>query len=201
MAKLGLDIDGVLCDFITAYKALIVELTAKNLFPADAEWGCWDFDRQCGYVNNPDLNMVWKHIQQSSTFWELLKPYPETQEVLWQLYGLILKGHDVYFITTRPGGGEVSAKRQTEGWLKYQMGRPQIGFIPTVLITSEKGTAAEALALDYYIDDKWENCTAVSAVDGVKVYLMDRPWNRDNDAGVLGIKRVGSVMEMIGEIV
>jgi uncharacterized HAD superfamily protein len=72
----------------------------------------------------------------------------------------------------------------------------------TVLISSEKGLCARALNLDYYIDDKWENCVDVGMESNTKVYLLDRPWNQ-SEYNVIGgfvdyrVNTVGEFWEAI----
>lgn len=198
--KLGIDCDGVLCNFIDAYKQLIIKITGVDLFLVDMQWNSWDFDKKCGYTNKDHLNKVWDYINNSISFWNTLPAYEDASEVLLQLWGRVLKGDDLYFVTSRPGNSTVTPKLQTEGWLNTQfLWRSWHQFTPTVLITSQKGDAAALLELDYYIDDRWENCLDVlDKAPWCNVYLMDRPWNAGKDNPQ--IKRVKSVMEMLKEV-
>jgi len=45
--KLGIDVDGVLADFVTAYKNLYIATTGRDTFNGTP---CWDFDLAAGYT-------------------------------------------------------------------------------------------------------------------------------------------------------
>jgi hypothetical protein len=201
--RIGIDMDGCLADFNTAFINLIIKETGEDLFPPRPfDITEWHYPQSFGYTNGKHLNKVWKAIEESDTFWETLKPLKGAQETIIQLYGRVLKGDDVYFITTRPSTGKVSAKHQTEKWLMNQtVGYLDIwaDFYPTVLVTSQKGAVAQALNLTHLIDDKWENCVDVEvSTDETQVYLLDRSWNQGMEDN--WIQRVGSVMDMIKEL-
>jgi len=104
-----------------------------------------------------------------------------------------LNKDDVYFITSRPG---IDAKIQTEDWL-YNAGYPHA----TVLISSAKGLCAQALKLDVYIDDRWENCVDVATTSlKTKVFLLDRPWNRGNNPDAFNIVVVDSATDFLNRL-
>lgn len=204
--RIGVDVDGVLARFDTKFIDTFCKITNKDLFPPRPfDPPCWNYPELYGY-SNTECAAVWDHIKKSYFFWQTLPDYPETKEALWQLYGRILAGDDVYFITTRPSSGTATAKAQTERWLQARVGA---NFNPTVLVTGEKGDACNILDIDVYIDDKWENCTDVACAEdenakniGVTVYMVDRPWNRDYQhlAPTYGIKVVKTILDMMKEI-
>ncbi len=112
---------------------------------------------------------MWEDIKRDNWFWENLPTFDYTIKAGRDL------GHmwedDLYYITSRPG---IRAKAQTESWLM------SIGITwPTVLICNRgKGEVAAALDLDYYIDDKIENCNDVKHFSpSTRVYLFTQPWN------------------------
>lgn len=195
--RIGVDVDGVLAQFNEAFIDLIIKETGIDLFPPRPfDIPTWHYPQLYGYNNKDHLNMVWDKINESETFWLRLKPYPEANEVIAQLGGRVLKGDDVYFITTRPSCGIVSAKSQTEQWLEYKVFDD---FTPTVIVTADKGPIAKALDLTHFIDDKWENVRDVKDdAPDCKVYLLDRAWNRT--IPITSIPRVNSVMEMLKEL-
>lgn len=204
MNRIGCDIDGCLADFNQAFINLIVKETGVDLFPPRPfDIPTWHYPQLYGYTNKDHLNKVWDIIGESETFWQTLQPYPETLEAIMQLYGRILAGDDVYFITTRPSKNNPSAKHQTERWLMNQtIGQLSVwaDFYPTVLVTGDKGPIAKALNLTHFIDDKKENCIDVAlASTSTKIYLLDRPWNRLGD-NLFGAIRIGSVLDMLKEI-
>ncbi len=199
--RIGVDCDGVLANFHAGFINLLVKQTGIDLFqPKPYVPEVWNYARAAGYSNADHLNECWDTIHTSEDFWELLGAYPETPEILAQLYGRVLKGDDVYFITTRPSSGLISAKYQTEMWLQdHYPGSSIDEFVPTVIITATKGKVASALNLTHFIDDKWENCVDVEvSTDDCVVYLLDRPWNQGVEDG--WVQRVGSVVDMLKEM-
>jgi len=200
--KIGVDLDGVLADWDTAFVKLLIDTSGRNLCPSDwANPPCWDWPKLYGYTTD-EVSAAWEVIKASSYFWQNLKPYATTAQDIDALSLRRDTGDEVYFITARPG---VRVKMQTEWWLKVH-GYYQQFPVPTVLISSHKGLCAQALELNAYIDDRSENIIDVSnVVPRVKTFVMDRPWNRNlewaaNTTGLTDlppINRVSSVQEML----
>lgn len=167
--NIGVDVDGVLADFNTNFMKRVVEVTGRDLFGPDYIPTTWNYPESLGYTPE-EVTATWNHIKQDGNFWSSLPAYPRTNDFL---HKLSIKSvfHDIYFITSRPG---FDAKQQTEQWLVQH----RFGASPTVLISSLKGAAATALALDKYIDDNYENCVGVNSLSlNTKVYMMEQPWN------------------------
>ena len=195
--KIGVDIDGILSNFFKSYEDLFVKIAGEDKFPArwpEALPICWEWPQHYGYTNE-NASAVWAHIKSSKSFWKDLEPLPGAIERMKQLQRLAVSGHQIFFVTDRPG---VNPKRQTEKWL---YGR---GFIeyPTVILASNKATVVHALDLDMMIDDKPETVTglcelarnAMPKLRG-RVYTIPYPYNekgRHLDATV-----VGGVKEML----
>lgn len=170
--RIGVDVDGVLADFNTAFIRRVKDVTGRDLFPEGYEPTTWNYPESLGYTRE-EVSKVWDHVTADPTFWLNLSPYWDAMTVLERLrteFG----NDDVYFITSRPG---VRAKAQTEVWLATHSG--DFTWNPTVLISSEKGACAKALKLDYYVDDRFENVHDVLRQTGARTaaYLLDRPWN------------------------
>ncbi len=202
MNRIGVDVDGVLANFNDVFLRTIIQITGEDLFPQEVVYSCWQWPQAYGYTNGKHLNKVWDSIHASETFWELLPALEGATEAIVQLYGRVLKGDDVYFITNRTSTSKTSAKHQTERWLMQQtVGYLDIwaNFYPTVITTDNKGDAAKLLNLTHYIDDMWENCVNVEvATDETEVYLKDAPYNQGVEDN--WIQRVGGVMDMIKEL-
>lgn len=185
MAKIGVDVDGVLADFVGSYDKLIIEMTEEDRFPKGVEYRTsWLYAEALGY-DKKAVDAVWKFgIKKSRDFWATLKPMPNAVKELTKLNELALSGeHEVTFITNRFG---VAAKLQTELWIN------SLGYVfPTVILTGDKGVATRLLNLDMYIDDKMGNVNDVMAVVRAnnmmtRVYLRESPWNQGlkEDEGV-----------------
>lgn len=192
--RLGIDIDGCLADFNTAYGELIVKTTGIDFFPdgwkQDPNFPkTWNWEIDNGYTPE-QIKKVWDVIVKNPRFWKKLEPYPETKEVLKELNSLAKKGTDVYFLTHRMG---VKAKQQTEEWL-YDLGMSY----PTVLITGDKCPVLHNLGIRFFIDDKLATMNDVVRKLGVRdnhYYILNRPYNQSGREH--GMKAANSILEAL----
>lgn len=200
MSRIGIDIDGVLANFVSSYKDYIVRVTGRDLFPSGDIWDSWNHETAVGYTS-ADISLVWDCIRADPCFWKSLSPYPETRAALFAVSDQIATGSDVYFITARPG---VAAKAQTEDWLHQHWPTFHVPRL-TVLLSSHKGLCARALNLDAYIDDRIENVIDVAATSmfddppQCRTFLLSRPWNASLKTAthfVQGIHRITTLPEM-----
>lgn len=195
MAKLGVDVDGVLADFVAAYDKLIIEMTEEDRFPKDVEYRTsWLYAEALGY-DPKAIDAVWKFgIKKSRDFWATLPLMPDALKEIEKLNELSLSGeHEVTFVTNRFG---LSAKLQTELWLNAH------GMVfPTVVLAGDKAAASKLLKLDIYIDDKMSNVNDVMAMVRAnnlltRVYLRESPWNAGLKADE-GVKLTSGVAGML----
>lgn len=184
MAKVGIDVDGVLACFDPAFVKVMIEVTGEDRFGKDVEDldhfpPIWDFPQLYGYTDE-QCKAVWKEIHARRGFWQNLNPQPDAADAIRDLSRFRDAGHEVYFVTDRGG---VQAKRQTEDWL-----RDHGMEVPTVIISGQKGLALGLLNLDCYIDDKLTHANSCAMVVRqqqrlTRVYLLDRPWNQEGVEG------------------
>lgn len=174
MIRIGMDVDGVLADFNSAFTALIRQQTGIDIAHGPEGPSSWHWPGEAG-VTKAQENKLWETIKLSHTFWVSLKPLPGAYEVLRMLDALQGYYHaQTYFITARPGDW---AHEQTKRWLRtWGMVDPQ------VLIArkpEEKAKVAEGLGLDCVVDDRLENAnTYATRVPKANVFLIDRPYNQ-----------------------
>lgn len=178
--RIGIDIDGVLADFVTGFNALAKKEYNVDLPNPAPEWD-W---AKAGGLTSAQRNRLWELIK-STPFFGTLPPKAGAPDALDRLNDLAGNGHDVYFITTRPG---VTAKMWSELWLTGHGCN-----IPTVLLAVNeegKGSIAKGLGLDVFVDDKPENNLAVINATGrtspipggglktnIRVYLVQDLYN------------------------
>lgn len=171
--RIGIDIDGVLADFVSAFRELVHQHTEVRMPPPSDTWpDVWDFHYAAG-VTKEQSNILWNDHIKPGPFLAALHAYPGAVEALMFLDQLSREGNDIYFVTSRAGD---MAKFYTEQWLNWH------GYSrPTVIIAPDnsKGDLAAALKLEVFIDDKPENCVDVkNAKPSCRTYLIDKPYNR-----------------------
>ena len=200
MRRIGCDVDGVLANFIDSYSRLIFIRTGKifpragDNFPTE-----WYWERAAGIP--PEIeDLIWEmDIKASDTFWERLGALPGAIAAIGCLNRLSKLGHDIFFITKRPGN---TARIQTERWLHSH------GFdFPTVLRVEhvvDKIPLVGLLNIDLFIDDNPNTVEGLAkAVEdefgvlsvGEHIYLKSAPYNRSLNRP--DVKRVSSVGEAL----
>lgn len=184
MARIGIDIDGVLADFNSCYTGLMRDILKLKVPMVSTDYpDQWNYHRALGVTE--DQERILFNIMEHQREWVKLRHYADVPGFA-NWYATNLYNHDIYFITSRPDGA--SLKEQTESWLAKEL-----SFSPrplTVLMASDKGRVAKALKLDYFIEDKPE--TLDSMPEGVTCFLVDRPWNRHAKAYVA--EKIGGIV-------
>lgn len=165
MARIGIDIDGVCYDFVGSY------LDHIGRDRKDLKLDEWEFFHELGQTREQFLAACSDGLRAGVIFGgERVLPGACSG-----IYGLIKAGHEITFITDRASLDPTRVQRirdMTHKWLE----RVGLGDIP-VIFDGDKGKVAKQLDLDYFLDDKIENCWDV-ANQGVRVALLDQPWNR-----------------------
>jgi 5'(3')-deoxyribonucleotidase len=177
---IGIDLDDVLADFITAYTYLAhvrYGEPALGTLPVDWEWSNFGLTKE-------EQAKVWDDIKVTPHFWECLRLEDgATGEMLRALD----KRHTLYYPTARVDTVGLTAAKQSANFLDRNFGIPH----PTVIVGYEKGSLAAALKYDYFIDDRPKNCLDIQkAVPTCKVYLKDSSHNLAFDADANGLTRV-----------
>lgn len=196
----GIDVDGVLADFTSSYVRRLAAVTGKRVDPtlleADDFPNKWNFEHQLGF-SAEDVRETWRSIKSDTDFWRALLPCPDvTEHDFEKLSDLGDDGHNLYFITARPGR---LTKLQTEHWLHEW----STIYSPAVLIVdsaADKGQLVTPLKLDVIIDDRLENCNAmldaaVVADRQTRVYIKNAPYNQTGRRP--GLIEVRGIKEML----
>lgn len=160
MARVGVDLDGVLYDFPGSMRAFLTEGLydrPEDLFPEPTRW---EFYEDWGYSQDEFHQLVLQGCTAGVVFTHG-DPYPGTVEALRRL---VDAGHTIHIVTHRPAYAHTATKE----WLWAHD-------IPydTLTFSGDK----TSVPTDYFIDDKPENYHALVPTT-TRVMLMGRPWNQ-----------------------
>ena len=195
MHKVGIDIDGCLADWNSAFAKILNEVCPHVHIPVENPYfpKVWAWPDYYGVTAN-QLYEAWKRVKSSSMFWNALDPLPGAVDAISRLNQLAASGDDIYFLTNRVG---YKCKIQTERWLEV-MGMEY----PTVLIIADKLSVIRALEIQIFIDDRLATINDVARAAEEEslpvqwhIYLKDCPYNREGRRD--DVKVVGGVMEML----
>jgi hypothetical protein len=160
--RLGVDIDGVLADFRTAFHAAATRCLGRDV----ADVGD---PRSAQALEQKDVKRVWQYVAKTPNWWMGLQAYEPDQVV--RLYSLArTAGWEVFFLTNRPPSAGDTVQFQTQWWLE------QHGFyLPAVLtVPGSRGEVANGLRLDLIIDDLVINCVEAISASTSKALLLLR---------------------------
>lgn len=199
--RIGFDMDGTLADFGRAFHAVESRLFGPG--PGLGE-GLPEHEEEAQaaaasagpspHALRRRRDRIWETIQSTPNFWESLEPVDPS--AVGRIHALMLQhSWEVFFITQRPKTAGDTVQRQTQRWLVEQ------GFdLPSVLVLGgSRGAAADALRLDYHVDDSTQNCLDVLSASRARPILIV---GGDDVVSVtsarkLGIGTAGSVGECL----
>jgi hypothetical protein len=193
MLRLGIDVDGVVADFRTAFRTLAVRELGRRPEDGDSE------------LSKPEIDRLWKAVAGIPNWWLDVPPYEPDQ--IERLYARARQGRwEVFFLTSRPPSAGDAVQLQTQVWLE------RFGFyLPSVVTTpaGARGELARSLRLDLAVDDRMVNCLEVISASNAKAVLLAReastaagepdPRVRDS-AATRGIGVVASLLQALDAI-
>lgn len=145
-------------------------------------------------LTSRQMRRIWEHVLKVEDFWQSLSEIEPGS--ISRLAGLASKhGWEVLFLTQRPASAGRTAQLQSQRWLQAH------GFeLPAVYVmTGSRGRVADALALDFLIDDRPENCLDVVTQSSARALLVwrDKATPPPPGASGLGIEPVASMAEAL----
>ena len=184
--KIGVDMDGVVVDFVTAFKREAYKVLGRWI---EGDQTSWDFEDSLE-ITKEEVSKVWDSINATDSWFYLNAiTLPGVAKYLpW-----LTTAHDVYFITSRKQGAGLPVARQTQLYLD------ELGIqFPTVIANTDKGLTAAALKLDAFVDDYIINVESVyKKSPTTKVFIMDATYNRQFDGP---FQRVDSFEDFVNKI-
>lgn len=158
MLRLGIDVDGVVADFRSAFRALAER--ELGIAPRDAE----------SDLTKADIEQLWRAVAGKPNWWLDVPAYEPDQ--IRRLYSRVRQSRwEVFFMTSRPPSAGDSVQLQTQVWLeRYGF------FLPSVLTapTGARGELARSLRLDLALDDRIVNCLEIISASNAKAVMVLR---------------------------
>ena len=177
MLRLGIDVDGVVADFRTAFRAI-----------AERELGIApdDIEKE---LSKPEVERLWRNVSAASNWWLDVPAYEPDQ--IERLYAQVRRARwEVFFMTSRPPSAGDSVQLQTQVWLE------RYGFyLPSVLTTPSgaRGELARALRLDLALDDRLVNCMEIISASNAKALMILRAPSEPKAAETAEARGIGVV--------
>jgi len=180
MAKIALDCDGVLANFI---KAFVEE--ANTLFPgrflnpgeyAANEHKTWDFPPDL--LSKAETNKVWEKIKRTTDWWLKLDAFSDNVGAL-AVFFYTHKHDDIYIVTSRVETEGHSVAWQTERWLMACGVSPMHNYLGVIMCpnSDHKVELYDYMGIEASIDDRAETVEICDHLPNHRAYLLDRPWN------------------------
>ena len=177
MLRLGIDVDGVVADFRTAFRA--VAQRELGIAPDDIE----------KELSKPEVERLWRNVSAASNWWLDVPAYEPDQ--IERLYAQVRRARwEVFFMTSRPPSAGDSVQLQTQVWLE------RYGFyLPSVLTTPSgaRGELARALRLDLALDDRLVNCMEIISASNAKALMILRAPSEPRAAETAEARGIGVV--------
>jgi phosphoglycolate phosphatase-like HAD superfamily hydrolase len=202
--RIAFDLDGVLADMegelVRQAEILFGAIRLRSTPKADAA-----ANADVPAISHLDLSSqqehrLWQHVETIPNFWESLAEI-ESGAVA-RLASLASERRwEIIFLTKRPPSAGATSQVQTQRWLEAK------GFtMPSVFVVQRsRGLIADALALDFVVDDRPENCLDVVVDSRARAVLV---WRDDEKLlpaaahrlGVAVMKSVTECLDMLAQV-
>ena len=189
MIRLGIDLDGVLCDFSQEVTKMANRLFGKQLAPnfLPQNWSWSDV------MTADQWTAIWNELMAVEDFWVHLSELPGVRD----LHSFLAKNNDaqVYFITSRADSAGMSTLVQTTQWLEQRNLWPRVDrSIVIVTNAADKWKHIKALEIPWFLDDYLPTIVQIQSIcESTCGVVFDAPYNQDDRK----IPRVYSVAEYL----
>ena len=167
---LGLDIDGVVADFLSPFLRFVAKKTGNGPIPAET---ITDFSfKQHPVLTEKIVEECMVAVSYDPEFWHHLSPLLSPAE--WEALEALSRKAELVFITHRYARETYDIGQVTSDWL-HRQGISK----PVVYCTQEsKATLVERLGVKLFVDDRHENCQEVAEKTHATVLMPHRQYNQ-----------------------
>lgn len=167
---LGLDIDGVIADFITPFLKLLE--SRHRCGPIDpASITDPNFQRH-PFLTREGVFECMEAASYDPEFWGALAPLLSMDQ--WRKLEQFASQHDLVFVTHRWVRDTYDINQVTCDWLRrHGLSRPIVHFTQ-----DKKSALIRKLGIDLFVDDRHENCEDVATQTTAAVFMPHRPYNQ-----------------------
>lgn len=193
--KIGVDIDGVLCDFTGKFASILRD---KFHIPLPKDFQPTDWHWKNANVSKDTISKAWEIIDSTPYFWESLAPLPDVISMALFFHEYVDKHCEIYFITARREGAGRGTREQTERWLREYLANPKqaLNIIP-VTKGELKKHVIHAMGIDHFIDDHAPTIKEATSVSTCDSYLLHKPWNSSEQEGLKVVKSLSDFLNNI----
>ena len=167
---IGLDIDGVLADFISPFLRVLETRVGNGPITAATVMDL-NFEKHPFVTEQAVLDCIEK-VSNDPAFWQQLAPLPSSQH--WKALEALSRQQRLVFITHRYERQSYSIQQVTCNWLKaYGVSDPVVYFTQTY-----KSELIRKLKVELFVDDRHENCLDAAENTEALVLMPHRPYNQ-----------------------
>jgi hypothetical protein len=204
MAKVALDCDGVLADFMGSFLEILYKIYPSHPLTRE-KWNTWNYG---GLVSKAEERAVWNRIRATENFWLGINAISNNVCALAR-WLITQRDQDVYLVTSRTPTAGLTVAKQTDWWIRSTGVEPVNNYLSIIPVArpEDKWKVYNTMGIGWSIDDKAETveeCDAymdfgpVPGAHGThRAYLLDQPWNQEAKVQ----RRVKSVEAFLREVV
>lgn len=166
----GLDIDGVVADFLPPFLRLIEKKIGNGPIPPES---ITDFNfKNHPFLSEKIVDECMVEVSYDPAFWQRLAPLLSAPE--WQALDNLSRKQQLVFITHRYERETYDINQVTCDWLKrHGVNKPVVYFTQ-----ESKAKLVDRLRVSLFVDDRHENCVDVAEQTQAKVIMPDRLYNQ-----------------------
>lgn len=166
----GLDIDGVVADFLSPFLRMVEKRIGNGPIPPES---ITDFNfKDHPVLSEKIVDECMVEVSYDPVFWQRLSPLLSTED--WQALDKLSRKEQLVFITHRYERETYDIHQVTCDWLtRHGIGKPVVYFTQ-----ESKAKLVDHLGVSLFVDDRHENCQEVAEKTQAVVMMPHRHYNQ-----------------------